>query len=89
MKYTVTSLNYPNEMVMFSRCILDNVCFKTFFGEIETDLSPHADSYKQSELLHSNHIDELNCTLVDCSIDASVDCSHCTLVNSSFTKYCT
>ena len=44
---------------------------------------------KQSEILHSNHIFKLNCTLVDYSNDASVDSSHCTLVNSSFTNYCT
>ena len=40
-------------------------------------------------MLCSNHISELNCTVLDYSNDASVDSSHCTLVNSSFTKYCT
>ena len=74
---------------MFSRSILGNLCFDTFLGEFEVELSPLVDSYKQSELLHSNQIVELNCTLVDCRNDASVNSSHCTLVNSSFTNHCT
>ena len=89
MKNMVIDLNDPNESVIFSRSILGNFCFKTFFGELEAELSPLSDSYKQSELLHSNHIVELNCTLVDYSNDASGDSGHCTLVNSSFTNYCT
>ena len=74
---------------MFSRSICSNFCFETFLGELEPEISPLVDSYKQSKLLHSNHISELNCTLVDCSNDALVDSSHCTLVNSSFTNYYT
>ena len=89
MKHTVTDFNDPNEMVMFSRFVLGNLSFDTFFEELENELSPFAKSDKQFELLHSNHIVELNYTLVYYSNDASVDSSHCTLVNSSFTNYYT
>jgi ribonuclease HI len=44
---------------------------------------------KKSELLHSNQIAKLNCTLVDHSNDASIGSSHCTLLNSTFTNHCT
>ena len=81
MKHTVTDLNDPNESVMFSRSILGNFFFETFFGELEVELSPLAYSDKQSELLHSNQISKLNCILVVYSNDASLD--------SSFTNYCT
>jgi hypothetical protein len=74
---------------MFSISILGNFCFETFFGELEVELSPLVDSYKQFELLHSNYIAELNCTLVYYCNDASINSSHFTLVNSSFTNYCT
>ena len=33
MKHTVTDLNDSNETVMFSRSILGNLCFDTFFEE--------------------------------------------------------
>jgi hypothetical protein len=57
---------------------------------LEAELSPLTNSYKQYELLHSNHISKLNCTLVDRSNDdASIGSSHCTLANSSFTNHCT
>ena len=85
----VTDLNDPNETVMFSRSIIGNFWFEIFFGELEAETYPLVDPYKQSELLHSNQIAKLNCKLVDYSNDASVDSSHCTLVNSSFTNYCT
>lgn len=89
MKHTIIYLNDPNEPVLFSRYILSNFLFETFFGELEAELSPLADSYKKFEFLHSHHIFEQNCTLVDCSNDAPIDSSHCALVNSSFTNYCT
>ena len=56
---------------------------------MEVEVSPLMDWYNQYELLHSNEITELNYTLVDCSNDASIDSSHCTLVNFCFTNYCT
>jgi hypothetical protein len=56
MNCMVTKINDPNELVMFSRYILGNFCFQTFFCELEAELSPLADSYKQSKLLHSNQI---------------------------------
>ena len=71
MKHMVTELNDPNEMVMFSRSNLGNFCFDTFFQELEYGLSHTVNSDKQYELLHSNQIVELNCTLVDHSNDAS------------------
>ena len=89
MKHMVTSLNDPNEAVMFSNSILKKICFDMFFGELEDEISPLADLDKQYELLHSNPIAKINCTLVDYSNDASIDYSHCTLVDSSFTNYCT
>ena len=89
MKNIVTDLNYPNEMVMFSRSILGNFYFYTLFEELEDKLYPPTNSDKQSELFHSNHIVELNCTLLDHINDASIGSSHCTLVNSSFTNHCT
>jgi ATP-dependent Clp protease adapter protein ClpS len=44
MKHMVTSLNDPNEPMMFSNSILGNFCFKTFFGELEAKISPYVDS---------------------------------------------
>ena len=89
MKHTVTDLNDPNKTVMFSRSILDNFSFDTLFEELEDELSHTANSDKQYELLHSNQIVELNCTLVDHSNDASIGSSSCTLLNSTFTNPCT
>jgi hypothetical protein len=70
MKHMVIDLNDPNEMVMFSRYILDNLSFDTFFEGLEDELSHTANLDKQSELLHSNQIVELNCTLLDHNNDA-------------------
>ena len=85
----VTNLNDPNEMVMFSRSILGNFYFDTFFEELEDKLSHTTNSDKKSEHLHSNKIAELNCTLVDHSNDASIGSSSYTLLDSSFTNPCT
>ena len=61
MKHTVTSFNDPNktvmfsnETVMFSRSIIGNFSFDTFFEELEDELSHSVNLDKQSELLHSN-----------------------------------
>ena len=89
MKHMVTNLNDSNEMVMFSKSTLGNFCFDTFFEELEGELSHIANSDKQSELLHSNQIVEINYTLVDHSDDASIDYSSYTLLDSSFTNPCT
>ena len=67
MKHMVTYINDTNEMVMFSKSILDKLFFDTLFGELEVDLSFFVDSNTQSELFHSTQIAELNCTLVDSS----------------------
>ena len=58
MKHTVTDLNDPNEMVMFSKSTLGNFYFDTFFEELEDELSHTTNSNKQSKLLHSNRIAE-------------------------------
>lgn len=83
MKNTITDLNDLNEMVMFSKYTFGNFCFDTFFEELEDELSHTANSDKQSELLHSNQIVELNFTLVDHSNDASIGSSSCILVSSN------
>ena len=89
MKQTIIDLNDLNELVMFSRYILGNFCFDTFFEELESGLSHTTNSDKQFELLHSNQIVEWNYTLVDLSNDASICSSSYILVNSSFTSHCT
>ena len=53
MKHMVTNLNDPNEPVMFSNSILGNFSFDTFFGELEAEISPYANSNEQSKLLHT------------------------------------
>ena len=88
MKHAVTGLNDPNEMVMLSRSILGNFSFGTFFEELEVELSHTTNSDKKYELLHSNHIGNLNFTLLYLSNDASIGSSSCTLLNSSFTNHC-
>jgi ribonuclease HI len=67
MKHIVTDLNDVNELIMFSNFILCNLCFDTFFGELDAELSPFANSDTQYELLHCAHIANPNCTLVDIS----------------------
>ena len=89
MKHTLNDLNDSNDMVMFSRSNLGNFCFDTFFEELEGELSQIANANKQSELLHSNQIVEINYTLVDHSNDASIGFSSCTLLYSSFINPCT
>ena len=65
MKHTVTDLNNTNEPVMFSNSILGNFYFDTFFGELESKLSPLTNSYKKYELLHTTQIVEPHYTIVD------------------------
>ena len=77
MKHTVTDLNDPNEPVMFSNSILWNLCFDTFFGEKEDELSPYANSNEQSELLHTTQIAKLHCNIVE----------NCTKVDTKNCKY--
>ena len=40
MKHTVTDLNDANELIMFSKSILGNFYFDTFFGELDAKFSP-------------------------------------------------
>lgn len=83
MKHTVTDLNDPKDMVMFSRPILGNFSSDTFFEELEDELSHSMNPDKQSELLHSNEIVKLDCTFIDLSNDASIGSSSCILVKSN------
>ena len=89
MKHTVSELNDLNKPVMFSRSILGNFYFDTFFEELEVELSHTANLDKKSKILHSNKISKGNYTLVDLNNDASIGSSSCILVNSSFTNHCT
>ena len=82
MKHTITNLNDPNKTVMFSRFILGNFSFDTFFKELEAELYT-ANSDNQLELLHSNQIFEQNSTLLDPSNDAPIGSSSCILVKSN------
>ena len=59
MKHRVTNFNDPSETIMFSRSILGNLSFDTFFEELEDELSHTANCNKQYEILHSNQIAEL------------------------------
>lgn len=40
----IADLNDPNELVMFSRSILNNFFFDTFFGELNVEVSPNVNS---------------------------------------------
>jgi hypothetical protein len=51
MKHTVTDLNDLNEPMIFSRSILGNFCFDTFFKELEVELSHCVNSDKKDEIL--------------------------------------
>lgn len=50
MKHMVTDLNDTNELIMFSKSILSNFCFDTFFNELDVDFSPIMNSYKTPSL---------------------------------------
>ena len=81
----VTDLNDTNELVIFSNSILGNFYFDTFFGEFEAELSPLANLDKKSKLLHTTHIYEPHCTIVDnCT---KVDSNACTYIVSSSTNF--
>ena len=54
MKHMIIDLTDPNKTVMFSRSVIDNFSFDTFFEELEAKVSHTVKSYKISELLHSN-----------------------------------
>ena len=56
MKHILTDLNDMNESIMISNSILGNFYFDAFFGELEAELSPLANSNKQYELLHTTQI---------------------------------
>ena len=82
MKHTVTDLNDPNEPVMFSNSILGNFCFETFFGEMEAELSPYANSNEQYELFHTTQIVQPHCNIVEnCTKIVTNNCKE--LVSSS------
>ena len=85
MKQTVTGLNDPNELVMFSNSILGNLCFDTSFGELEAEISPFANSNKQSKLLHTTYIVEPHCYIVEeCTKVVSNNCTDLVSRSSNF-----
>jgi hypothetical protein len=63
MKHVVTDLNDPNEPVMFNHSILGNYSYDSFFGNHTTEISPHAESNTQSEILHCTQIVEPHCNI--------------------------
>ena len=68
MKHTVTDLNDTNKPVMFNHSILGNLCFETFFGDLEEETSTYVDSNEQSELLQITQTDEPHYTILeDCT----------------------
>ena len=80
MKHTVTNLNDPNKLVMFSNSILGNFCFEIFFGELEVETSTYVNANKQYELLHTKIV-EPRCNIVEDCI--KLDTNNCTYVVSS------
>jgi hypothetical protein len=74
----VNDSSNPNKLVMSANFVIDNSYLETYFGRENVELSTFANSYKQSELLPCNQIDELDCTLVDNSFTYS-----CTLFTNS------
>lgn len=50
MKHMVTDLNYLNGLILFYTSILNNFYFETLFCELNSQLSPNANSYTQFEL---------------------------------------
>ena len=76
MKHMVIDLNDPNKLVMFSNSIVGNFSFETFFGELEVEIYPYADSSKQSKLLHTTQIVQPHCNIVeDCIKLSSNNCT--------------
>ena len=85
MKHMVTNLNDPNKPVMFSNSILGNLCFETFFGELETEISPYTNSNEKSELLHTAQIIDPYCKIVeDCT---NLDTNNCKYLVSSSSHF--
>ena len=85
MKHMVTDLNDSNEPIMFSNSILGNFYFDTFFGELEAELSPFANSNEQYELLHTTQIVEPHCNIVeDCTKVVTNNCTDLVPNSSNF-----
>lgn len=70
---------------MFSTSILDKICFETFFGELNVELSLNVNSYMQIEIFHSTNIIEPHYTLVDISLtNCSVEPTNSNLLSLYF-----
>ena len=67
----VNDSNNLQKLVMSSNSLINNSCFKKFFGRSNDELSSSKNSYKQSKFLHCTHIAKLDCTLVDISFNNS------------------
>ena len=81
MKHMVTNFNDPNEPAMFSNSILGSFYFDTFFGDLEAEISPYANSNEKFELLRTTQIVEPHCNIV--KYCTKVDTNNCTNLLSS------
>ena len=64
-KHKMTKLDGHNELIMFSHTSLGNFCLDIIVksdtpGESSSNQTPY-----QSELLHQNQTDELNCNIIE------------------------
>ena len=64
MKHIITDLDKSNELVVFINSILGKYYLDTYFGDFIVNLSPHAETNKQSKLLHYTQIVEPNCNII-------------------------
>jgi hypothetical protein len=72
MKHVVIDLNDPNDSIIFNPSILGNYIYDSFFGNHTAEISPHAESFTQFEILHYTQIVKLSCDIVDI-IDTNSD----------------
>jgi len=56
MKHIVTDMEDHNEHVMFTLSILENYCFKSYFGDIEPIMPPLMELNKKSKIIHSTQM---------------------------------
>jgi hypothetical protein len=64
-KHVVKYLNDPNEPIIFNHFVLQNYSYDSFFGNHTIEISPHAESATQSEILHCTQVVETNYDIID------------------------
>jgi hypothetical protein len=80
MKHLVTDLDDTNELVMFSKSLLGNFYFDTFFDELDAEFYPIINSYMQYELLPFTQVAEPHYILVDAnSTNCNIELTNSTL----------